>query len=62
MKECEYCGHFERFHVWVREHQRPECQVELGDDWSSGYQYKPEFEPTKEKICGCYKVREVIVL
>jgi hypothetical protein len=62
METCEYCGHPKRFHVYKREIQKPYCVVELGDEFYSGYQYKPEFEGKKEKLCGCTKVREVIAI
>lgn len=60
MELCEYCGHPQRFHVYDRATQKPMCRVELGDEFHEGYQYKQEFEPKKEKLCGCSKVREVI--
>lgn len=60
MTDCEYCGHPISYHRWESQRGRPECQVELGDEWASGYSYKREYEPTKEKLCGCYKVRESI--
>jgi len=60
MELCEYCGHPTRFHIYNKETQRPMCQVELGDEFHSNYEYKPEFEKNKEKLCGCSKVREVI--
>jgi len=62
MEECEYCGHPIRFHIWQTKGQRLECQVELGIEWANNYAYKPEFESKKEKICGCYKVRERIAV
>lgn len=60
MEICEYCGHPITFHIYNKQTQKPSCNVELGYEYMEGYEYKPEFESKREKLCGCYKVREVI--
>lgn len=60
MLTCEYCGHPNQYHIYDRLLGKPRCRVELGDEFMEGYEYKKEFEPNKEKLCNCTKVREVI--